>query len=442
MDCLKNGRLLIAEFEAEERLRASHSFTLPALALFAQRNDLLLQGMDGLMITMAEEGDMLVTRVPLPPEYLQWWNRTFCNVSNVSPRPEPSENVSASGRESIYHLLQQDKTMHELLRRSVIVNYAAVPEYYWMCQALGIAVSEPDCSAAELLSRKSWAVSLRKELGLCPEGVCVSSVEAYDRCIKEMLARYGSVLVKDSMGVSGRGILPVEHEAAAERLSRHFHKQQAEGKQNFDFVIEPYLNRTMDFSSQLHIFRDGTAEIDGYQKNTGRGFGYRSSCGLSDAERNLIFSSGYPDTVRAIADAMAEAGYFGYACIDSMIADGDTVIPLLEINPRMSMGRFNLMLQKKTGKNCRLSYAEGTAKQEGVSETVLSDLDTLGLLYTGDRPYGVIPLAPAAWQRAECRGKRIRIYFALVYDTEEQYEKLLGSWLGYCTRCICAGSVT
>ena len=438
---MKRTRIYISEFEAEERLRKEKTYSLPALSLFARRNELLLEGMDALTITMAEEGDTLVTCVPLPDSYLRWWGENFCRVTNISPAPVRNESGAEAGRRSVYQLLQNDASLHELLRENAVVNYAAVPEYYVMCQTLGLAVTEPDLSVVETLSRKSWAAALRNRLSIPPYSISVSSPREYDICVHEMLDRYGSVLIKDSMGVSGRGILPVDSVKAAERLSMHFQKQSEEGKTVFDFVIEQYLNKTMDFSCQLHIDRTGEISIDGYQKNTGKGFGYRSSCGLGENELKKILSSGYRDTVTEIAKTMAEAGYFGYACIDSMIADEDTVIPFLEINPRMSMGRFNLMLQKKTGKNCRLSYAEGTRIKEETSDTFLRDLEDLGLLYSKQHPSGIIPLAPAAWQRKECAGKRIRIYYAVVYDTKEEYEKLLDSWLAYCARCICAGAV-
>ena len=435
---MKNRRLFISEFESEERLRSSRSFSLPSLSLFQKRNDLLLHGMDGLTISMAENGDILVTRIPLKEGYLNWWKEAFCEVKNISP-----ENFDSDDSEtSIYSLLQKEKSMHGFLKQNLIRNYAVTPEYYDMCRSVGLEVTEPDLSVVAMINRKSWSNELRNRLGFSPCGITISSIEAFDASIRKMLDTYGRVLVKDSMGVSGRGILPVDSLKTAERLSLHFKKQKEEGKQIFDFVIEPYLNGTMDFSCQLHIEPDGNTVIDGYQKNSGIGFGYHSSENLSRAEMDLILSSGYPACVMNIADAMAEAGYFGYACIDSLIADEKTVIPLLEINPRMSMGRFNLSLHHKTGKNCRLSSLEGTASGHGSIEGMLEDLKELGILYTQDHPCGIIPLAPNTWDRAEISAdNRIRIYYAIAYDTEEDYEKLLDPWLKYCAGSICSGTV-
>ncbi|MBR2794516.1 MAG: hypothetical protein IKE16_07705 [Solobacterium sp.] len=387
---------------------------------------------------MADKGDILVTHIPLKDEYLRWWKDAFCEVGNISPNSSPSDDNETS----IYHLLQKDEATHGILKNSTIRNYAVTKEYYDMCNSIGLEVTEPDLSIVTMLNRKSWSNEVRNHFGYAPRGITVSSIETFDACIHKMLDTYGTVLVKDSMGVSGRGILPVDSHKAAERLSLHFKKQKEEGKQIFDFVIEPYLNCTMDFSCQLHIDHDGNTIIDGYQKNTGIGFGYYSSENLRKEETDLILSSGYPTCVMNIGEEMAKTGYFGYACIDSMIADKDTVIPLLEINPRMSMGRFNLSLHRKTGKNCRLSYLEGTASGHGSAEGMLEDLEQIGILYTQNHPYGVIPLAPNTWDRAEYSiNNRIRIYYAIAYDKEEDYEKLLDSWLKYCAGNICTGPI-
>ena len=437
---MKPGRLFISEFEAEERLRKADSFSLPSLSLFRKRDELLLDGMDALAVTMADKGDTVITRIPLSEAYLRWWNDTFSEIRNCSPKP--CDEAGPDGRETIYRLLERDPAMHGLLRENRIVNYAVTKDCYDLCESLSLKVMEPSLSVIEMLSRKSWSNELRRRFGFSPYGVSVSSIEEFDICIQEMLVNYGRVLIKDSMGVSGRGIVPADSLKTAQRISLHFRKQREEGKKNFDFVIEPYLNKTMDFSCQLRIAPDGEIRIDGYRKNTGKGFGYRSSSALSEAELKLIFASGYREDVMKIAGAMAEAGYFGYACIDSMIADESTVIPLLEINPRMSMGRFSLSLENRCGKHCLLSFAEGTASAEVTADMVLSDLEASGLLYSKTRSRGIVPLAPSAWDRKKCAGNRVRIYYAVVYDSEEDYETVLDSWLGYCARRICTGPVT
>ena len=112
---LKKSRIYISEFEAEERLRREDSYSLPALSLFARRNDLLLEGMDALTITMAEEGDILVTRVPLPDPYLRWWEENFCRVTNISPAPVLNE----SGAEAVVPLDRLWKQMDKTLSRNI-----------------------------------------------------------------------------------------------------------------------------------------------------------------------------------------------------------------------------------------------------------------------------------------------------------------------------------
>lgn len=430
-------RIFISEYESEERLRKPDSFSLPSLRLFQGRNELLLDGMDGLTIAMPEDGDIIVTRKPLPEEYLRYWSSSIHRVSGFSPRPAAD---SAEQRRSIYQLLEKDSSACDALKTARILNYAAVPEYYELCEKLGIAAEGPSLSLIRQLNSKAYSNDLRIQLDLPCRGVHLRSVQDYDDCIQRLLDQWGTVLIKDSMGVSGKGIMEIDSPGIADRLSRHFHKQMEEGRGHFDFILEPKLNRKTDFSCQFHITEEGNEVIDGYQKNASRGYAYLGSGSLSKEELDLLAGFGYRECVQAIAADMAARGFYGYACIDSMITMEDEVIPLLEINPRMSMARFNLNLGKVTGKPCRLGSFEGLRSPDIDLSGVLNELETEGLLYTKQSGRGVIPLAPCVWCVPEAAGKHVRIYYVTVFDTENDYENILDSWLPYCAGRICSGT--
>ena len=71
----------------------------------------------------------------------------------------------------------------------------------------------------------------------------------------------------------------------------------------------------------------------------------------------------------------------------------------------------------------------------------LEELDKTGILFRKGRDSGVIPLAPGTWDSPEMAGKRVRIYYIIVYNNEEEYEKILAAWLTYCSGSICAGNI-
>ena len=431
----QRNRILISEYESEEHLREADAFSLPSLNLFRKPHEALMNGIDGLTIAMAEENDILVTRTPLPEAYQRCWNENVCAIRYYG------ESAVSDSKKTIYELLQLDHGAHDLLRSNRIVNYALIPETYDMYAALVIPAEEPPLPLVQLMNRKSFSNDLKYRLDLPLKGVSVRSVEEYEREVPGMLKQYGTVLIKDSMGVSGKGILPIESQAMADRLAAHFRKQEGLGRTNFDFVLEPRVSRKTDFSCQFHIERSGTAVIDGYRKNEAKGYAYLGSGPLSEAETDLIQRSQYRDAILRIADEMAALGYFGYACADSMITEDNEVIPLLEINPRMSMARFSLQLERKLDRNCRLSYTEGIRASGSSLSVILEELESKGILFTKARGSGVLPLAPGTFEAPYHAGEKVRIYFAVLYETEEDYETILDTWIGYCAGRICSGPV-
>ena len=434
-------KIFISEFEAEERLKDRNSFSLPSLSFFSKRNDTLIEGMDGLAITMADDGDILVTRKRLPEEYLAYWRDNICDVDNFSPESDGRGREEHSERYSIYELLQNDPEVSKLLKSGTIVNYALVPEFYEMCDVSGIENHEPDLNTVLKINSKAYSNSLKIKLDLPAKGINVRSVEEFTETAEKMLKEYDKVLIKDSMGVSGKGILPIDSLDSVQRLSAHFRKQEEQGRTGFDFVLEPLLNKTMDFSCQFHIKPEGEVIIDGYQKNHSKGYAYLSSGPLEKEESELIEASGYRQCIMKIAEEIFKDGYYGPACVDSMIVDENTVIPLVEINPRMSMGRFNLRLEKYLGKKSRLAYVEGMRNEGYGFDKLLEDLREKKILYERQNPTGVIPLAPCTWCMDECKGQRVRIYFAIIYETDEEYKEIYDTWLGHCSGSICTGPV-
>lgn len=440
-----SNKIYISEFDSEARLRCDETYSLPRIDIFGGSNRLLMRGIDGLTLTMAEDGDTVITSEKLSDAYLAYWQREICRAENYSPG-FPAENritgrSDSEDSSSVYETLTRDEDARSLLEGRSIVNYALVPAYYEMCKALGIESDEPGLETVTLLNSKAYSNELKEKLGLPAAGIRVRSIEEYKESVSKLLSKHGKALIKDVMGVSGRGMLLIDSAGMVERLASHFEKQQDKGMKIFDFILEPVLEKEMDFSCLFRIDKSGAVAIDGYQKNLSKGFAYFGTEPLSAEELERILDSPYPETVMRIARDMAEKGYHGYACIDSMIADGQ-VVPLIEINPRMSLSRFNLALQEKLGVKCRLSYREGRRAEDINAEKLLRILDEEGILYTAEREKGVIPLAPCTWDVPGASGKKVRIYYLTAADKQEDYEEILDSWLAHCSGSICAGRIT
>ena len=131
-------------------------------------------------------------------------------------------------------------------------------------------------------------------------------------------------------------------------------------------VVEPFLNKVLDLSLHLDIKSPGAVQIAGLSRfftdylGQYRGsFVARMADGLDIETRKFLYAKDR-DTHRLkklterladhISACMADTGYFGPAGIDALVYHDDEQLrlkPIVEINPRFTMGRVALSLSRR-----------------------------------------------------------------------------------------------
>ena len=131
-------------------------------------------------------------------------------------------------------------------------------------------------------------------------------------------------------------------------------------------VAEPRLAKCFDLSIHLDVREDGTASLVGWTRFLTDGRGQFNGAfvtgiwsGLSDADRRFIYGDGraprrmhdlFAVLAEMVGGALFAKGYVGAAGIDALVyADGPTLRlkPIVEINPRLTMGRVALSLRRR-----------------------------------------------------------------------------------------------
>ncbi len=192
---------------------------------------------------------------------------------------------------------------------------------------------------------------------------------------KELLLWYqktkGPRVVKTLYGSSGRGhcILYKENEEGVLYDFFRRHKPSSTA-----FLVEPWVERVLDFSSQWFLTKDGKVIYFGVTvcRNSPRGIYRESLVGPED----LLFK-GYEDFLsehRAQAKKalmqMHEKGFFGPVGIDAMLYKDPNskkilLHPIVEINARMTMGRVALKLYSKLKRQELVGFGYEPKKKEG-----------------------------------------------------------------------------
>jgi uncharacterized ferritin-like protein (DUF455 family) len=217
------------------------------------------------------------------------------------------------------------------------------------------------------------------------------------------------IVVKSALGLAGGNALRLFEAEVVAAQQRWLEKALGGGQQ---VVIEPWMERELDFSVQLEMTADGLRLI-GYTGliNDARGQfqGNTAAPGYAKKIPAPVLAC-FPDTpdlasrchalyaeilTRLELDLHA-AGYLGPLGIDAFVyrtADGSRRLkPVVEINPRYTMGRLTIELMRQTaqGSHGLLQLINPAALREekctGFADYALSQRERFPLRLTGDSP--------------------------------------------------------
>jgi hypothetical protein len=227
------------------------------------------------------------------------------------------------------------------------IPFAITPRSVQFCGDLRLTLAAPGLEVAREVNSKVWSAVAREKAGAPLGSVAFSSTEAFAQAAA--LLERGPVILKEAFGVSGAGNVVVTSHARLRAIARVLRTEERCGRR-VEVVVEPFLQKYADFSSQLELGSDGRWEFLGFQSILNRGSRYLGSRRVSEQNLASLNASDLMETLDSVARQLAEAGYYGPACVDGMILSDGSVTPILEVNARMSMGLLNLLLTHKISK--------------------------------------------------------------------------------------------
>ena len=228
-------------------------------------------------------------------------------------------------------------------------------------------------AAIRSLYAKSWSAARLGEFlaaqeadYFCGTDVVGTACETTDQVLAEIgrlgEAGFDAVVVKAIYGSSGRGQIHCrggQLRAAQRGRLENILRQQGQ------VVVEPWLDKVVDLSLHFDVGVEGETTVAGWTRflTDGRGQ-YRGSfvgsltAGLDEEVKRFLYGDGrdarrLPKLGEQLAEWLAEplraAGYQGPVGVDAMVyrdCDRLRLKPIVEINPRTTMGRVALKLQQ------------------------------------------------------------------------------------------------
>lgn len=384
--------LHLGRFDSEPLWRSPDVARLPAAA--DPQTAAVVERMDELLFCVGERGGhRLVTRHPMHPAHVDYLSDLGFRFSNH----QPSAVGDDDGASTCALLAADDDdasgaAIFDGLRGCM--PYSILPSTHAMVRRRGLDQPLPAIDAVRRANSKVFAHRIAQEtLDEC-DGHVIDSAAELTRLGDALLAD-GPVLLKDDMGVSGKGNLRIDSPRLLARIGEHIARQEAQGKET-RLVLEPLLDRVLDFSCQLDIGADGRVSVLSVQQMTNQGFAFSAIATATEDLLERLERDGYFTRARQVGARLFDEGYFGPACLDSMLLRDGRVRTLVEINARQSMGYINHRLDQHlmpTGVRGELSlFALGVPRGFDYGQ-LLDTLADAGLLFTPDRPEGLLPLS-------------------------------------------------
>ncbi|ONI77172.1 hypothetical protein ALI144C_34390 [Actinosynnema sp. ALI-1.44] len=369
----------LGTFDAEKWWRPTDLATLPAISRAGA--DDAVAAMDELLAGFCAPADRLITRYPMAEsvrEGLESAGITFEHVTADEPGEPIERHVSPD----------------------LVAGFAVEP-YAVLAETTQLTESLPDNVVVAEVNSKTWSNALARSMDLPGTGVVVRSVAELSAAVTQ----FPSTVVKDPYGVSGRGALVVESPGVLRAIERTLVKQD----KRIELLVQQKYDVQRDFSAHAVVDPDGTWRHLGIQVMTNRGLRHMGSSPPSPEFIDYLWERSYYGVIDTVAGRLAAAGYHGPFGVDSMLMWDGTLVPVLEINARQSLGLLSLVLHERAAKQglaAHLCQLELTIPPGGGISAVCEALAELR--YTGGEREGVLVL----------NGSRLtepggRFYFAL-----------------------------
>ncbi|MFC1436136.1 hypothetical protein ACEZDB_36430 [Streptacidiphilus sp. N1-3] len=353
--------------DAERQWRPEGLAQLPAVR--DRHAERLIQGMDELQAVLCGPEDVLLTHHRPDPAFGEVLRAAGFGGRQLQVPGDLAETV------------EQRLAAHGLPPEAQLTGaraepYAVVPDTHAAVKQAGLEAELPALDAVRLVNSKTWST----RLDLPGAGRIVTSLDQ----LRE--AAQGPCVVKDPYGVSGQGNIVLDSPARLTMVERHLRRQQEQRQDRIELVVQPLFERQNDFAAHLTVGRGGAVVWHGVRQILNNGHSYRGSAAPSPELLSRLDRAGYRETAESVAAAAAAEGYTGPLSVDSMTTTAGELIPVLEVNARLSPA----LIAQRLGVRLRLVFVPVPA--EGHYARLANALDEAGLLATANRP-GVLPLA-------------------------------------------------
>jgi len=430
------SHLFCGTFEAEAHWRDPQLARLPSL--LGVNSSRVVEAMDEMLFAFCDSGDRVLTRRKMDEahvDYLRDVGFQFeCNRFDLSLLEDEAGGGTPEIRPSVFQRMRDERLSARLTvfltDGARLEPFAVLPGAAEVVKQYRLTGAFPSEEVMRTVNAKSYSVEMRDRVGIANVGTIVQDVASL-LDVGLALLRQGPFLIKDDYGVSGKGNQLVASERILRRIAGYLSEQTAHGKR-ISFVLEPYLRKSSDFSCQFRVASDGSITVLSAHELRNKGLAFAASCKLHAQLRERLQREGYFELMEKIGTMMHRDGYFGEVCVDSMLLEDGSLVPLVEINARKSMGSIKYAVDRhlhQEGRDTCLTYVSAVNKGTHGFAELLEELARQQVLFTTQHDWGILPLTAGTLlvDGKSTESTFGRFYFFVVCDSQDQHSEVLAA---------------
>ncbi|MEU3731522.1 ATP-grasp domain-containing protein [Streptomyces sp. NPDC033538] len=374
--------------------------------------------MEEVGVLLADRRDALVLKERVDPEYLGYLQDLDAvhGVQLMVDDNNAERSVTEDALESP-GLLATLKALHD--GRTYLAPLGISEREERLSQATGLPLAGPSADVCKRVNGKIFSRELTESAGLVTiPGTACRTVEELSRALDLHLARAPRVVVKESMGVSGRGMVVLDSPDRASRLVRMMARRGPDAPVRL--VVEEWIDKAYDLNYQFIVARDGTVGFETVKRaltedgvHRGHVFPPEMPGGAEDRLR---------ESAAVIGARLHAEGYFGLVGVDALMGTDGRLHPCLEINARFNMATYQNRFAERfvaAGQHALAGVIDLKPVRRHTFAEVREALD--GLLYDERSRTGLLVNNFSTLNAAVDQGRRSqgRLYGITVADSAE-----------------------
>ncbi|MFE5729542.1 ATP-grasp domain-containing protein [Streptomyces sp. NPDC056528] len=415
--------VFLGNFEVE-RIWGADEAKLPGSGL--SFSGATVNRMEELGLLLAERGDTVVLKGAVDRDYLAYLRELGGAGADVLVVDEnvPERNVSEDALESPV-LLERLAAMDDGRTFLAPLGISEVEER--LSEKTGLPLAGPSADVCRRVNGKTFSRELTDGTGVrtIPGSVC-RTLQELSAALHTHLAAGTRVVVKESLGVSGRGMTVVDSIHKGERLVRMMARRRAAGP--LSLTVEQWVDKDYDLNYQFVVDRSGQVRFEEVKKALTENGVHRGHQFPPPLPPGLVTE--LHETSEVVGRALHAEGYTGLVGVDALVARDGTLYPCLEINARLNMATYQNGIAERFVRAGQYALAGAVELRVSRAHRFAEVREALGeLLLTAGSGTGVLVNNFATLNAAVTPGREShgRVYAVAIADSAEESRHLLSS---------------